>query len=101
MSIYISKYDNAEIVINYYQKHPQEIDRLTEDNKDKLEKNITEDQRIIGSIKSNMLLIGPTGVGKTYIIKLIAKKIGVPLHLPSMFGKRMDVMVQWLSDSLK
>ncbi|MFN3329494.1 MAG: S16 family serine protease, partial [Pyrinomonadaceae bacterium] len=25
-----------------------------------------------------MLLIGPTGVGKTYIIKLIAKKIGVP-----------------------
>ena len=32
----------------------------------------------VGAIKSNMLLIGPTGVGKTYIIKLIAKKIGVP-----------------------
>lgn len=47
-------------------------------NRMKIEKNIPEDQRIIGNIKSNMLLIGPTGVGKTYIIKLIAKKIGVP-----------------------
>ncbi|MCK5417857.1 MAG: AAA family ATPase, partial [Desulfobacterales bacterium] len=29
-------------------------------------------------IKNNVLMIGPTGVGKTYIIKLIANKIGVP-----------------------
>ena len=33
---------------------------------------------IVGSIKSNILMIGPTGVGKTYMIKLIANKIGVP-----------------------
>ena len=33
---------------------------------------------MIGSIKNNVLMIGPTGVGKTYIIKLIANKIGVP-----------------------
>lgn len=33
---------------------------------------------IVGSIKNNVLMIGPTGVGKTYMIKLIAKKIGVP-----------------------
>ncbi len=33
---------------------------------------------MVGSIKNNVLMIGPTGVGKTYIIKLIAKKIGVP-----------------------
>jgi len=32
----------------------------------------------IGRIKSNIILIGPTGVGKTYLIKLIAKKLGVP-----------------------
>jgi len=47
-------------------------------NRMKIEMSIPEDQRIVGNIKSNMLLIGPTGVGKTYIIKLIAKKIGVP-----------------------
>ena len=33
---------------------------------------------IVGNIKNNVLMIGPTGVGKTYIIKLIANKIGVP-----------------------
>ena len=32
----------------------------------------------MGSIKNNIILIGPTGVGKTYLVKLIAKKIGVP-----------------------
>lgn len=31
-----------------------------------------------GRIKNNIIMIGPTGVGKTYLIKLIAKKIGVP-----------------------
>ncbi len=29
-------------------------------------------------IKNNVLMIGPTGVGKTFIIKLIAQKLGVP-----------------------
>ena len=33
---------------------------------------------ISGGIKNNVLMIGPTGVGKTYLIKLIADKIGVP-----------------------
>ena len=47
-------------------------------NRMKLEKTLPEEARPVGNIKSNMLLIGPTGVGKTYIIKLIAKKIGVP-----------------------
>jgi ATP-dependent Clp protease ATP-binding subunit ClpX len=32
----------------------------------------------VGMIKNNILMIGPTGVGKTYVIKLIAQKIGVP-----------------------
>jgi endopeptidase Clp ATP-binding regulatory subunit ClpX len=34
--------------------------------------------RITGNIKSNILMLGPTGIGKTYLIKLIARKIGVP-----------------------
>jgi endopeptidase Clp ATP-binding regulatory subunit ClpX len=33
---------------------------------------------LAGGIKHNILMIGPTGVGKTYMIKLIAKKLGVP-----------------------
>ncbi|MBW1679157.1 MAG: AAA family ATPase [Deltaproteobacteria bacterium] len=32
----------------------------------------------VGRIKNNIIMLGPTGVGKTYLIKLIAKKIGVP-----------------------
>ena len=40
---------------------------------------ISENQKeMIGGIKNNVLMLGPTGVGKTYMIKLIAKKIGVP-----------------------
>ncbi len=33
---------------------------------------------MVGNIKNNVLMAGPTGVGKTYMIKLIANKIGVP-----------------------
>lgn len=47
-------------------------------NRMKLESTESEEEKIIGNIKSNVLMIGPTGVGKTYIIKLIAKRIGVP-----------------------
>lgn len=35
-------------------------------------------KRTMGQIKNNVLLIGPTGVGKTFLIKLIAKRLGVP-----------------------
>ena len=37
-----------------------------------------DDLDIPGGIKNNVLMLGPTGVGKTYIIKLIANKLGVP-----------------------
>ena len=47
--------------IRYFQEHGDSADREG-----------------IGRIKNNILLIGPTGVGKTYLIKLIAKKLGVP-----------------------
>jgi len=32
----------------------------------------------VGTIKSNILMLGPTGVGKTYLVKLIARRIGIP-----------------------
>ncbi len=46
-------------------------------NRMNLEINSPDDE-IVGNIKSNVLMIGPTGVGKTYLIRLIAQKIGVP-----------------------
>ncbi len=32
----------------------------------------------VGFVKNNIIIIGPTGVGKTFMIKLIARRIGVP-----------------------
>ncbi|MDQ1238971.1 MAG: ATP-dependent Clp protease ATP-binding subunit ClpX [Thermodesulfobacteriota bacterium] len=42
------------------------------------EKGDEADREGIGRIKNNIILIGPTGVGKTYLIKLMARKLGVP-----------------------
>ncbi len=42
------------------------------------ESNPDDTDDMVGNIKNNILMFGPTGVGKTYIIKLIAKKIRVP-----------------------
>ncbi len=38
----------------------------------------SKDPEIVGGVKNNVLLLGPTGVGKTYMVKLIARRIGVP-----------------------
>jgi len=38
----------------------------------------SSDRLPVGGIKNNILLMGPTGVGKTYLVKLIAAKLGVP-----------------------
>ncbi len=40
--------------------------------------NYDKTARSIDNVKNNILMIGPTGVGKTYLIKLIAQKLGVP-----------------------
>lgn len=47
-------------------------------NRMNLEMNNPSAREIVGNIKSNVIMLGPTGVGKTYLVKLIAKKIGVP-----------------------
>jgi len=68
---YIVKQDNAKAVLaTKICTHFNRIKRLEDSN--------DEAEDLVGGIKSNVLMIGPTGVGKTYIIKLIAKKIGVP-----------------------
>lgn len=47
-------------------------------NRMNYEATLPANQELVGHIKSNVLMIGPTGVGKTYLVKLIAQKIGVP-----------------------
>jgi len=68
---YVVKQDNAKAILaTKICTHFNRIKRAQESD-DSIES-------MVGSIKSNVLMIGPTGVGKTYIIKLIADKIGVP-----------------------
>jgi ATP-dependent Clp protease ATP-binding subunit ClpX len=68
---YIIKQDSAKAILST--KICTHFNRIN-----MLRKFSEEQNEIVGSIKSNVLMIGPTGVGKTYMIKLIAKKIGVP-----------------------
>ena len=68
---YIVKQDNAKAILaTKICTHFNRIKRA----------QTTPDQisDMVGRIKNNVLMLGPTGVGKTYIIKLIANKIGVP-----------------------
>ncbi len=68
---YIVKQDNAKAVLA--------TKICTHFNRIKHEKAFPDSKHeMVGSIKNNVLMIGPTGVGKTYLIKLIAKKIGIP-----------------------
>jgi endopeptidase Clp ATP-binding regulatory subunit ClpX len=68
---YMIKQDRAKAILstkicthfNRIKRHQASPDRIND---------------MVGSIKNNVLMVGPTGVGKTYMIKLIAKKIGVP-----------------------
>jgi endopeptidase Clp ATP-binding regulatory subunit ClpX len=68
---YVVKQDNAKAILA--------TKVCTHFNRIKCAEAAAEDtDDMVGRIKNNVLMIGPTGVGKTYIIKLIAHKIGVP-----------------------
>ena len=68
---YIVKQDNAKAILaTKICTHFSRIKRAETSSDD-----ISD---MVGHIKNNILMFGPTGVGKTYIIKLIAKKINVP-----------------------
>ncbi|KPL07188.1 hypothetical protein AMJ86_05370 [bacterium SM23_57] len=78
------KPQELEAYLNEYVVHQKEAVEIlstkicTHFNRMAYERSHPEAETIVGNIKSNILLIGPTGVGKTYIIKLIAARLGVP-----------------------
>ena len=68
---YIIRQDSAKAILS--------TKICTHFNRIKMLRKFSEEQNeMVGGIKNNVLMIGPTGVGKTYMIKLIARKIGVP-----------------------
>jgi endopeptidase Clp ATP-binding regulatory subunit ClpX len=69
---YLVKQDEAkEVLATKVCTHFNRIKMFEIQNKNKRHEGV-------GEIKNNIIMIGPTGVGKTFLVKLIAKKIGVP-----------------------
>ncbi len=69
---YLVRQDEAkEVLATKVCTHFNRIKAFELQNKDKRHESV-------GEIKNNIIMIGPTGVGKTFLVKLIAKKIGVP-----------------------
>jgi ATP-dependent Clp protease ATP-binding subunit ClpX len=70
---YLVKQDEAkEVLATKVCTHFNRIKAFELQNKNKRHESV-------GEIKNNIIMIGPTGVGKTFLVKLIAKKIGVPI----------------------
>ncbi len=75
----LEAYLNEYVIKQYAAKEVLATKICTHYNRMKLDRDDPEFvQANVGNIKNNILLIGPTGVGKTYLIKLIANRIGVP-----------------------
>lgn len=69
---YVVKQDEAKAILAT--KICTHFNRIRYQNR----KNRSRKDQVVGRIKNNIILIGPTGVGKTYLVKLIAQKLRVP-----------------------
>jgi len=62
------------LAVAVYNHYKRTISNLTDLGDDSVFKDVTID-------KSNILMLGPTGTGKTFLIQNIAKMLGVPCHI--------------------
>ncbi len=67
-------------VYNHYKRILYLEEQEKKNGKGKKKKNVTEDDGVELQ-KSNVLLLGPTGVGKTYIAQTLAKTFKVPFAI--------------------
>ncbi|KAK4165056.1 P-loop containing nucleoside triphosphate hydrolase protein [Cladorrhinum sp. PSN259] len=75
---------HSEIVRGTHQPQPPPEDNYIEDHPPSDTFYIPEDITFPQHVKidkSNLLLIGPTGVGKTYILETLSKKLNVPFTI--------------------
>ena len=78
---YVIGQDNAKMALSVaVYNHYKRILYKKENEKAK-EKNAIVDEPPIDLQKSNVLLIGPTGVGKTYLAQTLAKSLKVPFAI--------------------
>lgn len=79
---YVIGQDQAKIALSVaVYNHYKRIMNREENYKKSKDKNGEQTEEIIELQKSNVLLIGPTGVGKTYLAQTLAKTLKVPFAI--------------------
>lgn len=66
-------------VYNHYKRFMDNIYGLTENDDNNPYKDVTID-------KSNIIILGPTGTGKTLMLRMLAKYLNIPLHIGNACG---------------
>ena len=79
MDSYIIGQEDAKIALSVAVYNHYKRILYRKEKQDAEKKNATLDEAPIDLQKSNVLLIGPTGVGKTYLAQTLAKSLRFPL----------------------